>query len=293
MTDLQFLTLPDKRKLSFVEYGDKKGRPVFYFHGTPSSCFEPLLIGDEALTRYNIRLIAASRPGMGHSDYKKNRTFIDWTNDTISLADYLGIDKFAILGYSGGTGYALACAAKISGRLTSIVIVSGAGQMNMPEAKKNLKLSSRIFWTIADKYPFILPVVLRKIKKSLNTPREDALEHAQNYMPNADYEALKQGDRLESSQRALTEAVYNLKGVARDMQLLVRPRGFDLDEIIRLPVTFFHGEEDKTVPVEVVRQMAPLITNAKLVTYKNDGHLSVLCDHFDEIAEILLNKIHG
>ena len=36
--------LPDKRKLGYALYGPDDGEPVFYFHGTPSSRLEPLII---------------------------------------------------------------------------------------------------------------------------------------------------------------------------------------------------------------------------------------------------------
>ena len=113
MTDFQFLILPDGRQLSYVEFGNKDGYPVLYFHGTPSSCLEPSTIGDDVFIKHHLRVISPSRPGMGQSDEHKNRTFIDWTADTIALADHLGIEQFAILGYSGGAPYTLACTLKI------------------------------------------------------------------------------------------------------------------------------------------------------------------------------------
>jgi pimeloyl-ACP methyl ester carboxylesterase len=68
---------------------------------------------------------------MGLSDYKKDRTILDWPDDVVELADALGIDKFPIEGISGGGPYAAACAYKIPDRLTACGIISGLGPMDL------------------------------------------------------------------------------------------------------------------------------------------------------------------
>jgi pimeloyl-ACP methyl ester carboxylesterase len=248
------------------------------------------MIGEEQFLKHNFRIISPSRPGMGQSDRHKNRTFIDWTKDTIELADHLGIDKFAILGYSGGAPYTLACALKMPDRLLSAVIVSGAGQMNQPEVKNNLDLKHRIFWNVADKFPFLLPIVLKKMRQYREMSDEDILSRFERNMPRADFETFKQNGRVALSKRGIEETFRDMNGVAMDVRLPIRPLGFELG-MIRFPITFFHGREDNTVPIEVVEWMVPRIPNTKLITYPNDGHVSVICEHFDEIAKALLTKV--
>ncbi len=289
MTDFRFLTLPDGRKLSYVEFGKSDGYPVIYFHGTPSSCLEPAVIGEEPFLKHNFRIISPSRPGMGQSDKLKNRTFIDWTKDTLALAGHLGIDKFAILAYSGGAPYALACALKIPERLLSAVIVSGAGQMNQTEVKNNLDLKRRIFWQVADKFPFLLPIVLNKMKQYREMSDKDILTRIERNMPKADFETFKQNNRLALSKQGVEETFHDMNGVSMDVRLPIRPLGFDLGAI-KFPITFFHGKEDNAVPIQVIEWMVPRIPNAKLITYPNDGHVSTICEHFDEIAKALWNK---
>jgi pimeloyl-ACP methyl ester carboxylesterase len=290
MTDFRFLILPDGRRLSYVEFGKSDGYPVMYFHGTPSSCLEPAMIGEEAFLKYNLRIISPSRPGMGQSDGHKNRTFIDWTKDTIALADHLSIDKFSILGYSGGAPYTLACALKIPDRLLSAAIVSGAGQMNQPEVKNNLDLKHRIFWKIADKFPVLLPILLKKMRQYREMSDEDIMCRFERNMPKADVESFKKNDRLALSKQGVEETFRDMNSVAMDVRLPIRPLGFDLGAI-EFPITFFHGKEDNTVPVQVVEWMVPRIPNAKLITYPNDGHVSAICEHFDEIAEAVLKQV--
>lgn len=61
MQTTNFLTLPDKRRLAYAEYGDPNGHPVFHFHGSPSSRLEPLILGDKIINEFGLRLIAADR----------------------------------------------------------------------------------------------------------------------------------------------------------------------------------------------------------------------------------------
>jgi pimeloyl-ACP methyl ester carboxylesterase len=99
--DLNIIQLPDGRKLAYAEYGDSQGVPVFFFHGFPGSRYDGEYSGQVA-AEMGIRLIAPDRPGMGYSDYQPNRRLLDWPADVGHLADTLGLDKFGVLGYSGG-----------------------------------------------------------------------------------------------------------------------------------------------------------------------------------------------
>jgi pimeloyl-ACP methyl ester carboxylesterase len=51
---------------------------------------------------------------------------LDWPDDVVEVADQLGIERFAALGFSGGAPFALACAYKIPHRLTACGLISPA-----------------------------------------------------------------------------------------------------------------------------------------------------------------------
>lgn len=288
MINYQSITLHDSRRLSYLEFGKRNGHPVFYFHGAPSSCLEPLLIENEVFIEYGLRIIAPNRPGIGPSDFQNNRCFNDWPKDVLSLADQLKLHKFSVFGNSGGGGYVTACAAMIPERLHSAVVVSGGWQMNLPEAKKNLKFPYSVFWFVAEKLPFLLPFLLGTMKSSPKESKGKVFAKAKRMMPAPDYNALIQYNRAEVLSRALEEALINKKGVAWDLRLYLRKFDFNLSEI-KFPITFFHGEMDKNMPVEIVKKMVAVMANAKLITYKDDAHLSTLCHHFDEVAREIID----
>ena len=94
----QLFQLPDGRRLGYAEHGASNGKPLFYFHGSPSSRLESnLYLSDEMLQSLNVRLITIDRPGMGLSDFQPNRRLIDWPKDVIALADHLNIERVPVL----------------------------------------------------------------------------------------------------------------------------------------------------------------------------------------------------
>ncbi len=79
-----------------------------------------------------IRLIAVDRPGYGRSDPRAGGTLLDYAGDVAAIAQIIGLDRFAVLGTSGGGCYALACAAGLGSRLTRVGVVSGIGSLRTP-----------------------------------------------------------------------------------------------------------------------------------------------------------------
>ncbi len=152
----QHLHLPDGRTLAYAEFGRPEGFPVLYFHGSPSSRLEPLLLGDDAFIRLGLRGIAPDRPGMGGSDFQAGRGFSHLPADVSALADALGLKRFAVLGNSGGGPYAAVCAARIPERLSAAVIVSGGWRMDWAEARRNLPFVNRLVLRLARSAPLLL-----------------------------------------------------------------------------------------------------------------------------------------
>jgi pimeloyl-ACP methyl ester carboxylesterase len=94
------IALPDGRTLAYAEYGNPCGKPVFFFHGTPGSrFFRP---PDRITSRVGVHLICMDRPGYGLSTFQPGRRIVDWPEDILQLADFLGLDKFVVAGHSGG-----------------------------------------------------------------------------------------------------------------------------------------------------------------------------------------------
>ena len=93
--------LNDGRVLAFAEWGEPQGRPVLFFHGTPggrlTQWWDDRLPGDKG-----VRLVTVDRPGIGGSDPARGRSVADWAQDIGQLADHLGLDRLAVVGFSSG-----------------------------------------------------------------------------------------------------------------------------------------------------------------------------------------------
>lgn len=120
------IPLRDGRTLGYAEVGNSEGNTVFYFHGHPGSRLGARFLANHA-AQADIRLIGIDRPRIRLSTFKAGRHLLEWPNDVVELADTLQIERFAVVGFSDGGPYALACAYKIPQRLTACGIVAGVG----------------------------------------------------------------------------------------------------------------------------------------------------------------------
>ena len=156
----RYITLPDGRRLAYAEYGDPLGIPVVYCHGFPGSRLEAALFHDTA-KQGGVRVISADRNGLGDSDYLPNRTMLDWPDDVAAMADALGLDRFHLLGVSGGGPYALACAYRIPERLKGLALVCPLGPLDQPDLLWAMRWPALFSFTSMREIPFLSRSFLR------------------------------------------------------------------------------------------------------------------------------------
>ena len=146
--------LADSRFLAYAEYGDPDAAPVFLFHGLPGS---RLAWGSLPVDPFpeGIRVVAPDRPGYGRSDPKPDRSLLDWADDVFALADHLSLDRFSVIGVSGGGPGALACAAKSPSRIKQVGVVVGPAPTNAPGVFSDIGRVNRFFLKLAWRAPFL------------------------------------------------------------------------------------------------------------------------------------------
>ena len=111
------------RILSVENSGDPYGKPVFLLHGSPGGYKGPRPRGI-VLYRLGIRLISYNRPGYPGSTRQEGRCVADAADDVRAIADHFGIDRFSVVGRSGGSPHALACAALLPERVICAAALS-------------------------------------------------------------------------------------------------------------------------------------------------------------------------
>lgn len=100
-----------------------------YFHGTPGSRLD-LCFGEQLAAERGVRLVSFDRPGYGGSTAAPFGV-ASIGADAHAIADGLGVDRFATLGWSGGGPGALAAAAVPGGRVTRVGIASGVAPFQL------------------------------------------------------------------------------------------------------------------------------------------------------------------
>jgi pimeloyl-ACP methyl ester carboxylesterase len=279
----QQIKLLDGRRLGYAEYGPAEGIPIFYFHGFPSSRLDWALIHDnKLLTSLNARVIAPDRPGYGLSDHKPGRIMVDWPADVVSLADNLDIERFSVLGISGGGPYAAACAYDIRDRLVSTGIVCGMGPSDAPGMKDGVS------WTIPGTPSLIRRVILMLTAMGLERDPDQFLARSKATMSALDRQLLDQPEQGALFIAGLREAFrHGITGANHEAALYKEPWGFKLEDI-SAEVYLWHGEEDLNVPVSVGRYIADSIPNCSAIFHPMEGHLTLPKNHLKEILSTLL-----
>jgi pimeloyl-ACP methyl ester carboxylesterase len=273
------IRLRDGRRLGFAEWGDAGGRPRLYFHGWPGSRVEGRL-ADEAARSRGIRLIAIDRPGMGLSDFQPRRTLVDWPDDVLQLAAALVLDRFAVLGISGGGPYAAACAWKLSDRLTRAGIVSCLAPLDVPGATAGMSRQNRLAFQLVGRLSVLRRLLMARSGVSVRRRPDRVLESGVG--ATVDKEYLDRPDVRKVLVESLSEAFRSgSRGPAWEMGLYALPWGFRLEDI-RTPVYLSHGEQDANAPVTMGRYLASVIPECQATFHSGEGHL-----HFiDRLPEI-------
>ncbi len=282
-TDL-FLQLKDGRRLGFAEYGAPNGKPVLFFHGLTGNRFDVVLVHQAALAN-DCRLISIDRPGVGISSIDKKRSILSWVDDIEALTDYLRIKKFSIIGHSGGAPFAVACTYKMSDQLNGVAIVAGIGPVEIPEVLASLSKGKRFLNNAINTMPWIANCMMKLTSIMFKNPK--LLKYGLKQMPEVDVLALQsQESHEELAARMMETFRQGIIGASQDMQLILKPWGFNLTKIkLKCLITIWQGGLDKQVPAEHAEIYARLLPNATLHFFKQEGHISLLTNKGKEILQ--------
>ena len=288
----QTMQLPDGRTLGYAEYGDPQGKPLFYFHGWPSSRIEfGGINGDEIARRLNARVIAADRPGFGLSSRQPHHRFTDWPQDVSRLADHLGFDRFSVVSYSAGSPYALACAHTLPDRLTAVGVISGVSQpFSVPGATDGMP--TIMLWRTARLHPRLTWLLFKAMKSRItNGPRDQLPASAkQAMMAEADFAYIKahpaaMAASMDGGAEALRQGGL---GPAEAGALYWKAWGFRLEDI-STKVYVWHGEDDLNAPFAAHgKVLAEKLPNVAAKFYPGEGHISLIHKYLETFMQPLL-----
>ncbi|MFD4721857.1 alpha/beta fold hydrolase [Streptomyces sp. NPDC058423] len=267
----------DGRHLMVERLGDPRGRPVFLLHGTPGSRLGPAPRG-MVLYQRGMQLIAYDRPGYGGSDRLAGRSVADVVADVRAIADALGLDRFAVVGRSGGAPHALACAALLPDRVTraAALVTLAPRDADGLDWFEGMAASNVLEYTTATVDPdgltarFILrsAEIRRDPVRLLDDLRRELTDSDRMVVADAGVRSML----LRNYQEALRTSAY---GWIDDALAFCSPWGFDPADITA-PVLLWHGEKDVFSPVGHSRWLAQRIPGATAVLEPAAAHFDAL-----------------
>jgi pimeloyl-ACP methyl ester carboxylesterase len=283
------LVLGDGRTVRFSERGDPSGRPVFVLHTCPGS---KLLYGPHAAdaSRRGIRLISYDRAGYGGSTARPGRVAVDEASDVRAIADSLGIDRFAVWGYSKGGSLALACAAVLPDRAVAVASLApiapypaegldwfaGVAEANVAEFR--MYASDPAAWK-------------RKLTQDVEEMRhisEDRLYQDLVVSGSASDRAALTPELLAFARAQMQDGLsQGPEGFIDDALSDTQPWGFGFDSI-QVPVQLWHGTDDRLVPISHAKWLAAHLPRAEIHLEPGEGHISLFARRIPEVQEWLL-----
>lgn len=279
------VALPDGRVLAYEDYGDPGGFPVLSFHGGLSSRLDAEHAHDAAVAS-GVRLVSPDRPGIGLSTFQPGRRLLDWPDDVTHLTAALGIEKFAVMGWSAGGPYAAVCAAKMGGRVTAAALLSSAVPLDEYGTTRGLTASDRVLLFLTRRTPGLASVALKTSIVHASNAR--LLRAAMRSFPPADRTVLREWGPPDLALAFVREAVrQGTEGCIQDYRIFGDPWGFALEEI-EVPVHIWEGADDRTGPPGYRAFLAQHIPHATVTVVPGEGHLSLLPNQAPAIFAALL-----
>lgn len=259
------LRLDDGRTLHVYDTGGD-GLPVCWMHGTPNIGLPP-----EPLFRDDLRWVSYDRPGYGGSTRHPGRSVVSVAADTAAVADFLGLDRLALVGHSGGATFALGTASLLGSRISSVLAVSALA----PFGARGL-----------DWFAGMIPSGVASLKAAA-AGREAKEQHEASgaeYDPEfteADLAALR--GEWSFFEKVVGPAMeHGPGGLIDDDLCYVQPWIYNPIS----PVMLLHGGQDGIAPPAHADWLAHHLSVTELLLYPAEGHISILT-HASEALDFL------
>ncbi|ANH40165.1 Haloalkane dehalogenase [Nocardioides dokdonensis FR1436] len=272
------ILLPDGRRIAYLDGGDPAGYPVIGLHGTPG-CRLNRLPDDEVYARTGVRYITTDRAGYGQSSRHRGRSVADEAADVRAVADALGLDRFSVVGGSGGGPHALACAALLDDRVERVACQSSLAPLGEGGMARDAWLwqmepeaAQALAWVDAGEGALTAEIQAAQARMERLLVSDPASFLGEG-MGGADQEVLARPEVVAAFTRIMAEqAAHGVGGSVDDTLAFARPWGFRLEDI-SIPVLLTYGLQDFSCPPDHGRWLARHLPTALVVEDGAGGHL--------------------
>ena len=265
------LKLGDGRCVAYRAFGAAHGPAVIALHGTPGSSLK-FMATDAAARDLGLRVIAPDRWGYGATDAHPAPSLKAFAADMADMADRLEIDRFAILGVSGGGPYAAAIAAELGRRVTALALAAPVGPI-AGEPDADISTFHRFCFGRLARSPRAVGGVFRIFRSALAISPDAGMRLAMLRISPSDRHALGRGETRLRLGRTFSDGLTpGVLGPVVDMRLFGAPWGLDLASA-QPPARIWIGDQDQNVPQSAARRLARRLGACELVVLPGAGHL--------------------
>ena len=263
----------DGRTLAFFERGAPNGMPVLVCHGTPGSRLtrhpDPTLY-----EHHGVRMVPYDRPGYGRSDPHLGRSVADAAADIAAIADELGLERFAVVGGSGGAPHALACGALLGDRVVRVGALVTPAPSDSPDFDFFTDLADinvKEFGAALEGREAIEAHLQVYVDELLRDP-DVVIDQIAAELPEVDRRLVSRPAYRALMKESFVEAVrQGVRGWADDDLAFAKPWGFDLEQV-EAETRLWQGELDVLAPRSHGEYVASRLPNARFELLEGGGH---------------------
>lgn len=277
------IKLSDGRLLNWYEDGPENGTPLLFCTGAGMS--GSMGFGLNELKELNIRLISPDRPGLGKSTSHPEKNLNSWCEDVKQLFTHLDLFEVHTLGFSQGSVFSYALAAK--NMVKTLTIVSGQDDFCYEQTRSLLK---------SDVLHFIKMVQSKDLgfiqQFSKNIDAKGFLELIIS-MSGKDDQNFYQSEPFFSQYKTCLKQGFasGPDGYVGDLLNAMSDWGKSLENL-NLPVHLWYGGKDTSTvhSPDMGKILSKRIARSKLHFYEKEGG-SLLWTKSAEILKTLTDKV--
>ena len=287
------VALRSGRKLDVQEYGARAGHPAFFFHGLIGSHHQAAYVSEQA-EQAGLRIIAPNRPGVGRSEFAVRGSARDVVSDVEDVAEALGLERFSVIGISGGAPYALATLADLRQRVRTVTVISGMGPMQLRGALRGMDYRRRFFLEAGSRYPGLARRAFQRVSERYRADPERFLARLITTWSLPDQVLFRRRDVfdlfLQDLDQVFQEGIGS-EGLAQEL-VIYRNFGFALGDLpLDQRIILWHGLSDTIVPPAMAWRLARVLPDCE-AHFLPGGHFMAI-DAADQIVGQLKQQLDG
>jgi len=309
MSQGRTLTLADGRVLGYELYGagvddTKVKKYLVLCHGTPGSRLFMTPEMEQAAKARGIQVIIPERPGYGLSTPQPTRTILSGAEDVKELLQHLGIArqasssaeeaageehgrdaapkedrtaKVAVMGYSAGGPFALACAQALPDLVSSVILIGAVSPPDTPHSTRGMTLINKVAYFLARTWLWAVEVGVKSEAADL---QKDPIKKLREIL------ATTIGDNQTYLMNPAIERVFAISGLemysrpsgaeaeALDYWLFCHPWGFELQNLPKeIKYHVWYGLTDESVVPAMGEHFNQVLPGCHTTPVEEKGHL--------------------